>query len=240
MNLRSLLGFVMLPTLGGCAAEAVRVSTQGADGAGATAFESFCQGRPLLHFCEDFDVRPLPGGFLPPTANNTIDLVIAPSMQAASSPNVLNLRAGPNGGAVWLRTPAAAQKGRVNALVMVQIHALTRSLAFAAFELGDGRIELSVEDGAYHITEKPIKGPPKPHKSEAPVVVGESTSIRWDMRAESGGTWLRLRIDDTTVFEREPLESLPLVGDVSLAVGLETAGAAHVSLDSITFEPASE
>jgi hypothetical protein len=194
--------------------------------------ETFCRGRPLLTFCEDFDSSNYPGSLLaaPGAMNGTFEFV--QDALAPTRPSVLRVR----GTSAWLRTKAIPQGGRVNALLMVRLASAVPH-AFAAFVFSGGlRVTLGVSaEGKLTMTEDSAKGP-FVTVAEPLVATQDWVSVRWDLRSEDNQVFARLRVDDSPIFERKPLASAKsLEGQAALEIGVSASSSIELRFDTVTF-----
>ena len=191
--------------------------------------DPFCETRPKIEFCEDFDTRDLPGAFdeqRVDASTMTLD-----SDEASSAPRSLLITAEP-GGHAQLRH-SFEPGGKLRLFGMLYVPELGEGdVKIAAFELGDYRIGFGVsEDGSLwgYEGDQRIDG-------SGSIPVGRWASFRWDVNVYDDGTGTaKLRFGFDTFVDAELTAPVGFNDSPITSIGLfEATGDWTIQLDTIT------
>ena len=192
--------------------------------------DPFCETRPKIEFCEDFDVLALPGSFSEEQSSQSS--MVLSSEESASLPNSMSVSVETGGTAELRHTFEVGGKLRLFGMLYVP-ELGDGDVRIGAFELGDYHIGFGVsEDGrlwAYEGSDR-LEG-----QGELPV--GRWASFRWDVNiyADGSGT-ANLRFGNDVMFETDALTTLGADGmPPTVVIGLkEATGEWQMFFDNIT------
>ena len=204
--------------------------TPGETSNAAPGVDPFCDTRPKIDFCEDFDTTDLPGAF----DEQRVDAgtMTLSSEEASSAPHSL-LVAVEAGGYGQLRQTFESG-GKLRLFGMFFIAELGEGdVEIGAFEVGDYRIGFGAsEDGtvwAYEGDERLV--------GEGSLPLGKWSSFRWDVNLYDDGTGnAKLRFGNDVIVETEELTTPIGSEDAPIcAVGLSAAtGSWAMHFDNLT------
>ena len=193
-------------------------------------FDPFCETRPRIEFCEDFDTQALPGAFDEQiSASSTMTLE---DEEASSLPRSLLISVEP-GGVGQLRHQFEAG-GKLRLFGMLYVAELGEGdVEIASFELGDYRIGFGAsEDGSLWGFEGETR-----LAGTGSLPVGKWASFRWDVNIYEDGTGsAKLRFGNDFIVNTEEL-STPVGSDDApvTTVGLSAeSGAWTMRFDTLT------
>ena len=191
--------------------------------------DPFCNTRPKIEFCEDFDVESLPGTFDTQTGDSgtmTID-----SSQSSSLPNSVLVEVDSSESAELRHT--FDEGGKLRLFGMIYVPELgTGEVKLGSFIVGDYQIGFGVsEDGGLWAYENDQK-----YTGEGSIPTGKWASFRWDVNIYGDGTGTAiLRFGNDFIVNLNELDTP--VGSVipSVMVGLsEATGSWKAYFDNVT------
>jgi hypothetical protein len=192
--------------------------------------DPFCDTRPKIDFCEDFDFTDLPGAFDEQRSN--LSTMSLDDGEASSIPRSLLITVEP-GGYGELRHQFDSG-GKLRLFGMLYVSELGKGeIEIGSFELGDYRIGFGAsEDGSLWAYEgdKRLAG-------NGSLPIGKWASFRWDVNLYDDGTGTaKLRFGNDFIVDTEELTT-PIDSNESpiVTVGLSKAtGAWAMRFDNIT------
>jgi hypothetical protein len=194
--------------------------------------DPYCDTRPQFDFCEDFDVRELPGVFassIVEGAEMRLD-----DADAASAPRSVLISVEPNGTAVLRHRFEAGGKLRLFGMLHVEEMG-TGDVEIGAFEAGAFRVTFGVGadgvlwlfDGVERLT------------GNGEIPFGRWASFRWDVNLFSDGTGTAsLRFGNDLIGSFDALSPPDLTGvPIDAQIGLSSAtGVWSMRFDNLTVE----
>ena len=195
----------------------------------APGVDPFCDTRPKLEFCEDFDTTDLPGAF----EEQSLDLstMTLDSNQASSLPRSLLINVEPSGHGVLKQTFEPGGKLRLFGMLFVS-ELGEGDVEIASFALGDYKVGFGVsEDGSVWGYEGDTR-----LVGTGTIPVGRWASFRWDVNIYDDGTGTaNLRFGNDVMVDTDQLAT-PGATDAPVAVvGLSNAtGAWSMQFDNLT------
>jgi len=204
------VGAVLL--LGGAAcSESSPAPTSASADAGARGVDPFCETRPRLSFCEDFDVAALPGAF--DAVEGDADLLtLEPRADAPSAPRVVALV--PKGARTDARLVTFAKEGiKYNLFFLAQLQRGHGRVDLAGLEDGEYKLVIGLDAAdTWYVEETRIDpdGGTSPSTrtltTKVAVDPNDLTAVRLDVYVDGAGRGhMRFRSGDDLVFEAEPL-----------------------------------
>ena len=196
----------------------------------APGVDPFCDTRPKIEFCEDFDTSDLPGAFA--EQRQELSTMTLDSDQASSLPRSLMVTVEPGGYGELIQTFEPGGKLRLFGMLYVSELGVGE-VEIASFALGDYRVGFGVnEDGSLWAYEGETR------------LVGEGTiplerwaSFRWDVNMYDDGTGnANLRFGNDVIVDTDGL-STPIGSEdsPSATVGLSNAtGVWSMQFDNLT------
>ena len=196
----------------------------------APGVDPFCNTRPKLEFCEDFDTQDLPGAFDEQSAN--LSTMTLDNDEASSIPRSLVVSV-ESGGHGELSHPFE-KGGKLRLFGMLYVSELGEGeVEIGSFKLGDYRVGFGVsEDGSLwgYEGENRIDG-------NGSIPIGKWASFRWDVNLYDDGTGkATLRFGNDYIVDTDEL-STPIESDESpvATVGLSNAtGTWTMRFDNLT------
>ena len=196
----------------------------------AQGIDPFCETRPKIEFCEDFDTDRLPGAF----SEKMLDsgTMIVNGDEASSLPNSLLITV-EAGGTGALRHQFQAG-GKLRLFGMMYISELgAGDVEIGTFELDGYRVSFGAsEDGSLWASEGGER-----RMGDGSLPVGRWASFRWDVNIyDDGSGTAHLRFGFDTIVDMDDL-SPPITSEArpTAQVGLsEATGAWTIRLDTIT------
>ena len=198
-------------------------------GSVAPGVDPFCDTRPKIEFCEDFDTADLPGAFQEQSSD--LSTMTLDSAQASSVPRSLLITVEPGGYGELKQTFEPGGKLRLFGMLFVS-ELGEGDVEIASFSLAEYRVGFGViEDGSLwaYEGENRLAG-------TGSIPVGRWASFRWDVNIYDDGTGnANLRFGNDVMFETDELTT-PGSTDASVTtVGLSNAtGAWTMQFDNLT------
>ena len=196
----------------------------------APGVDPFCETRPKIDFCEDFDTQGLPGAFDEQRADaSTMTL---DSVEASSAPRSLRVSVEPGGYGELSHTFEPG--GKLRLFGMLYLPELGQGeVEIGSFGLGSYRVGFGVsEDGSLWAYEGDVRT-----AGEGTIPVGRWASFRWDVNIYDDGTGTaNLRFGNDVIVNTDAL-STPMGGDDApvATVGLSQAtGSWTIHFDNLT------
>jgi hypothetical protein len=198
-------------------------------GNSAPGIDPFCDTRPKLEFCEDFDTAELPGAF--EEQRSDLSTMTLDSAQASSLPRSLLITVESGGSGELRQTFEPGGKLRLFGMLFVPELGVG-DVEIASFALGDYRVGFGVsDDGSLWGYEQDNR-----LAGTGSIPVGRWASFRWDVNIYDDGTGnANLRFGNDVMFETDAL-STPGSAEVPVTtVGLSNAsGAWAAQFDNLT------
>ena len=180
--------------------------------------DPFCNTRPKIEFCEDFDVDPLPGAFEAQIADSGTMVTI--DDQSASLPNSLLIRVNSEKSAILQHT--FDMGGKLRLFGMIYVPELgTGEVKIASFSLGDYHIGFGVySDGTLWAFENDQR-----YMGSGSIPVGKWASFRWDVNRYDDGTGTaKLRFGNDFIIDTAELTTpLEMTQVPKVMIGLSEA-----------------
>ena len=221
------LGWACFALVFGACGETTESQTD--TGTVAPGVDPFCDTRPKIEFCEDFDTADLPGAF--EEQSSDLSTMTLDSDQASSLPRSLLITVEPGGHGELKQTFEPGGKLRLFGMLFVS-ELGAGDVEIASFALGEYSVGFGVsEDGSLWAYEGEDR-----LAGVGSIPVGRWASFRWDVNIYDDGTGTaNLRFGNDVMAETDALTTPGATATPVATVGLSNAtGAWTMQFDNLT------